>query len=235
MAVCGGKAAPGYALAKLIIQLINEVGAVVNNDPQIGDALKVVFLPDYGVTMAETIIPGSDLSEQISTAGMEASGTGNMKFSMNGALTIGTMDGANIEIREAVGDENIFIFGLLAHEVEALKHAGYDAVKEYRANPALQRVFELVRCGFFSPEAPDLFEPIYEAVVEGGDPYMVLKDFDAYVACQDRVGAAYRDPDAWSRTAILNVATMGRFSSDRTISQYAREIWNAEPVPISLD
>ena len=233
--IFGGKAAPNYTMAKLIIQLIISIGDVVNNDPDIHDLLKVVFVPDYGVTLAERIIPGSDLSEQISTAGMEASGTGNMKFAMNGALTIGTMDGANIEIREEVGDENIFIFGLTAPEVESLKASGYDARAEYEKNPALQRIFELINCGFFSPEEPDQFAPIFEAVVEGGDPFMLLKDFDAYVACQERVGRAYQDADAWTRTAILNVAATGRFSSDRTIREYARDIWNAESIPISLD
>jgi starch phosphorylase len=233
--IFGGKAAPAYTVAKLIIHLINAVGDVINADPQVGDALKVVFLPDYGVTLAETIIPGSDLSEQISTAGWEASGTGNMKFAMNGALTIGTMDGANVEIREAVGPENIFIFGLTAEEVEAARAAGYDARAQFASNPRLQSVFELINCGFFSPEEPDVFRPIYETVVEGGDRFMVLKDFDAYLECQERVARAYRDPDAWARTAALNIAAMGRFSSDRTIRQYARDIWNVTPVPIVMD
>jgi starch phosphorylase len=188
-----------------------------------------VFIPNYGVSVAEVIMPGADLSEQISTAGTEASGTGNMKLSLNGALTIGTDDGANIEIRQAVGDDNIFIFGLLAHEVAARRAAGYQPLRLYESNPALRRVLDAVGGGAFSPDEPGRYRGLVDALLWGGDHYLLLADYEAYLAAQARVDALYRQPLAWARKAVLNVAGMGPFSSDRTISEYARAIWNVEP------
>ena len=227
--IFGGKAAPGYYTAKLIIRLINAVGDVVNNDPAIGDKLKVVFLSDYRVSLAEAIFPAADLSEQISTAGTEASGTGNMKFALNGALTIGTMDGANIEIREEVGDDNIFIFGLLAHEVAALAPR-YNPWDYYNHNEDLKRVLVQIGGGQFSPHEPELFQPLVRSLLHGGDRYMLLADYASYIACQKQVETTYKDPQAWTRKAVMNVASMGKFSSDRTIEQYAKEIWDLKPV-----
>jgi starch phosphorylase len=218
-------------MAKLIIRLINAVGDVVNNDPAMRGLLKVVFLADYRVSLAEQIFPGSELSEQISTAGTEASGTGNMKFALNGALTIGTMDGANVEIREEVGDDNIFIFGLTAPEAAALRPR-YDPRECYRADPELARVLDMIRDGAFSPGDPGLFHPIVDSLLHWGDHYLLLADYAAYVACQDRVARTYRDTAAWTRMSILNVAKMGKFSSDRTIQEYAKEIWRVTPVRI---
>lgn len=229
-----GKAAPGYYMAKLIIKLINSVGDVINNDPTIGDLLKVVFLPNYSVSLAERIMPASDLSEQISTAGMEASGTGNMKFALNGALTIGTLDGANVEIKEEVGDENIFIFGLTADQVSALKRGGYDPWSYYYRNAELRATLDAIRDGHFSPNDPGLFKPIIHALLDQGDTYLLLADFEDYVKCHDRVRACYRNPSEWTRKSILNVANMGKFSTDRTIRQYAEEIWDVHPVPIQI-
>jgi starch phosphorylase len=229
--IFGGKAAPGYTTAKLIIRLINAVGDVVNGDPAVRGRLAVAFLADYRVSLAEQIFPGSDLSEQISTAGMEASGTGNMKFALNGALTIGTMDGANVEIREEVGDDNIFIFGLTADEVVALR-PGYDPWQYYHANAGLARALDMIRDDVFSPDAPGLFRPIVDSLLAGGDRYFLLADYAAYVACQERVARSYGDPAAWTRMSILNVARMGKFSSDRTIRQYADEIWGITPVRV---
>jgi starch phosphorylase len=226
--VFGGKAAPGYFLAKCIIQLINGVAHVVNHDPEVGDRLKVVFLPNYRVSQAEVIIPAADLSEQISTAGTEASGTSNMKFALNGALTIGTLDGANIEIREAVGDDNIFLFGLATPEVEELRRKGYRPREYYKSQPELRRALDTIRDGTFSHGDRGLFQPILESLLDGGDRYLVLADFASYLACQERVAALYQDQDAWTRQAILNVAHMGRFSSDRVIRQYGHEIWGVE-------
>jgi starch phosphorylase len=227
----GGKAAPGYARAKLIIKLINSVAEVVNHDPDVADRLAVYFLPNYRVSTAQKIIPAADLSEQISTAGTEASGTGNMKFALNGALTIGTLDGANIEIMEAVGEENIFIFGLKADQVSQLKHAGYNPWDFYQTQPELRRCLNMIRDGYFSKSEPQLFQPLFEALLNGGDNYLVLADYEAFINCQDRVAELYRDSDAWTRKSILNVARVGRFSSDRTIQEYARDIWGAETVP----
>jgi starch phosphorylase len=224
----GGKAAPGYFMAKRIIKLVNAVADVVNNDPIVGDRLRVLFLPNYRVSLAEVIIPAADLSEQISTAGTEASGTSNMKFALNGALTIGTLDGANVEIKEAVGYDQIFIFGLTAPEVDNLRRAGYHPRDYYERQPELRRALDMIAAGVFAPEQPGLFQPILDALLERGDHYLVLADFASYVACQDRVAALYRDPDAWTRKAILNVAHVGRFSSDRTIREYGREIWGVE-------
>jgi glycogen phosphorylase len=228
--IFGGKAAPGYAMAKHTIKLIHSVADIVNNDPVVGNALKVVFMPDYNVSNAELIIPACDLSEQISTAGTEASGTGNMKLALNGALTIGTLDGANIEIMEEVGRENIFIFGLTTDEVKALRERGYDPWDVYHADAEIREALDMIAGGFFSPDAPDRFRPVFDTLTRHGDFFLVLSDCASYVACQDRVDALYRDPDAWTRKAILNVAGMGRFSSDRTIQEYAETVWNVKPV-----
>ena len=227
-----GKAAPGYALAKLIIKLACAVGDVLNSDPDTRDVLKLVFLPDYRVSLAEKIIPAADLSEQISTAGKEASGTGNMKLALNGALTIGTLDGANVEMLEDIGEENMFIFGLTVEEIQAWKTAYYDSRAVIRENPMLQRVLGLIESGHFCFSPRDLFEPIIHAVTGGGDPFMVMADFDAYRECHAKVAEEFKDRDAWTRKSILNVAGIGKFSSDRTIAEYAKEIWRLEPVRI---
>ena len=226
--IFAGKAASSYHMAKTIIRLIHDVGAVVNHDPRIDDKLKVVFIPNYGVSVAETIMPGADLSEQISTAGTEASGTGNMKLALNGALTIGTDDGANIEIRQNVGDDNIFIFGLLAHQVAATKAAGYQPMRLYESNPALKAVLDAIGGGAFSPDEPARYRGLVDALLWGGDHYLLLADYAAYVAAQARVDALYAQPEAWARKAIANVAGMGPFSADRTIAAYAREIWHLQ-------
>lgn len=231
--VLSGKAAPAYYMAKLIIKLANSVAEVVNNDKTVSDKLKIVFLPNYRVSSAEIIIPAADLSEQISTAGMEASGTGNMKFSLNGALTIGTLDGANIEIKEEVGDDNIFIFGLKAEEIMDLK-GNYSPIDAYNADKNLQRVIELIAEGFFSRKEPGLFRPIIDSLLYQGDKFFVLADFKSYVECQDIVNTAYQDTDTWTRKSIINVANMGKFSSDRTIEEYAKEIWNLKKVNVKL-
>jgi len=231
--IFAGKAAPGYATAKLIIKLINSVADVINHDPIIGDKLKVVFLPNYDVSKAVRIIPAADLSEQISTAGTEASGTGNMKLALNGALTIGTLDGANIEIRDEVGEENIFIFGLTAEGVADLKQRGYNAWEYYHRNPELKQVLDMITSGYFSPEEPSLFQPLVDILTHSNDYFMLLADYADYVLCQQRVEELYRRPDEWTRKAIINVANMGKFSSDRTIREYAEEIWEVEPVKAS--
>jgi len=227
--IFGGKAAPAYATAKLIIKLINSVGEVVNADPQVNDRLRVVFLANYRVSLAERIFPGSDLSEQISTAGKEASGTGNMKFALNGALTIGTLDGANIEIRDEVGHENFFLFGLTAQEVQELWRRGYRPRDHYEQNPELRAVLDLINGGFFEPEHPELFRPLVQSLLEH-DPYLLLADFASYAECQQRASDAFLDKERWTKMAILNVARMGKFSSDRTIKEYAADIWRAKPV-----
>ena len=228
----GGKAAPGYAMAKWTIKLVNAVADVVNHDPDLGGRIKVVFLRNYRVSLAERIFPAADVSEQISTAGKEASGTGNMKFAMNGALTIGTLDGANVEIRDAVGHDNFFLFGLTVPEVQELRRRGYHPWEVYRANPDLKAVVEAISSGAFSPGEPSLFQPVVDSLLNGGDPYLVLADFAAYVEAQERVSRAYLDYEAWTRMAILNVARTGEFSSDRTIRQYAEEIWKVGPIPV---
>jgi len=230
--IFAGKAAPAYAAAKLIIRLINAVAQAVNRDPDVAGRIKVVFLANYGVSLAERIFPASDLSEQISTAGTEASGTGNMKFALNGALTIGTLDGANIEIMEEVGRENIFIFGMNATEVGGLRERGYNPREYYNGNRELRRVLDMVASGYFSPGSPELFTPLTDSLLNLGDHYMLLADYASYVACQDEVGALFRQQDEWARRAILNCAGMGKFSSDRTIEEYAREIWGITPVDI---
>ncbi|HLY09378.1 MAG TPA: glycogen/starch/alpha-glucan family phosphorylase, partial [Planctomycetota bacterium] len=231
--VFGGKAAPGYEMAKLIIRMINGVAEVVNKDAALEGRLRVIFLENYGVSLAEVIIPAADLSEQISTAGMEASGTGNMKFGLNGALTIGTLDGANIEMKEEVGDDNIFIFGLTAEDVALVRDHGYDPMREVQANPALGQVLKMVGDGMFSPADRSLFQPIVDSLT-GRDWFLVLKDFASYVACQERVGQLWRDPEGWSRKSILNSAGMGKFSSDRCAMEYVKEIWNVVPTPITI-
>lgn len=232
--IFAGKAAPGYWRAKLIIKLINSVAHTIENDKEVSKRLKVLFLRNYAVSNAEKIIPAADLSEQISTAGTEASGTGNMKFALNGALTIGTLDGANIEIMEEVGKENIFIFGLNAEEVETLTRTNYDPLQYYYANRELKQVIDQIRRGHFSPENVDLFKPLVDSLLYQGDQYLLLADYQSYIACQDRVSQAYRDTESWTRMSILNTARMGKFSTDRTISEYSQDIWGIEPVHIGL-
>jgi starch phosphorylase len=227
--IFGGKAAPGYFMAKLIIKLINSVAEVVNNDADVAGRLKVAFFPDFNVKNAHHIYPAADLSEQISTAGKEASGTGNMKFSMNGALTIGTLDGANVEIREEVGPENFFLFGLTAEEVLDLKAKGYAPRSFYDSNANLRVAIDQIRSGHFSPGNSDLFAPLVDNLLEH-DPFLLLADYQSYVDCQDRVSAAYRDQERWVRMSILNVARMGKFSSDRSIREYCEKIWKVKPL-----
>ncbi|MCA9709167.1 MAG: glycogen/starch/alpha-glucan phosphorylase [Myxococcales bacterium] len=232
--IFGGKAAPGYAVAKLHIKLINDVAATVNADPAMKGRLRVVFLPNYGVSMAQTIIPGTDVSEQISMAGKEASGTGNMKFAMNGALTVGTLDGANIEIREAVGEDNFFLFGLDAAQVAEVLQQGYDPGHYIERSERLRSALELIDSGFFDPDDPTRFAPLVQSL-RHHDPYLVCADFDSYWECHERVDTAYLDQAYWSRMVVSNLANMGRFSSDRTIAEYAEEIWGATPVAVSMD
>ena len=227
--IFAGKAASSYHSAKSIIRLIHDVGHVVNQDLRVAGRLKVVFIPNYGVSVAETIMPGADLSEQISTAGTEASGTGNMKLALNGALTIGTDDGANIEIRQNVGDDNIFIFGLSTAQVAAQRAAGYQPMQIYESNPALKAVLDAVGGGAFSPDEPGRYRGLVDSLLWGGDHYLLLADFDSYLAAQARVDALYRQPQAWAAKAIANVAGMGPFSADRTIAQYARQVWGITP------
>lgn len=229
-----GKAAPGYTMAKLIIKLINSVADVVNRDPDIRDCLRVVFVPDFSVKIAQLIYPAADLSEQISTAGKEASGTGNMKFAMNGALTIGTLDGANIEIREEVGEENFFLFGRTAEEVLQIKSKAYRPMEHVEADEELRKALDQIRWGAFSGGDRELFRPLVEDLLNR-DEFLVLADYRSYVACQDRVAAAYRAPSLWTRMAILNTARMGKFSSDRSIREYCRDIWQAKAVTIDLE
>jgi glycogen phosphorylase len=229
--IFGGKAAPGYYTAKLMIKLINSVGDVVNSDPDVKDRLKVVFFPDFNVTNAQHIYPAADLSEQISTAGKEASGTGNMKFAMNGALTIGTLDGANIEIREEVGEDNFFLFGLTAAQVEEAKRKGYNPHFIYDQNEELREVINLINSGYFSNGDCELFKPITDNLL-WHDPFMLLADYPLYVACQDMVADTWKNPSEWNRMAIMNVARMGKFSSDRAIQDYCEKIWKVKPFRI---
>jgi starch phosphorylase len=228
--IFGGKAAPGYWMAKQIIRLINDVAAIVNEDPAVNDKLKVVFYPNYEVSAAELLFPGSDLSEQISTAGTEASGTGNMKMALNGALTIGTLDGANVEIKEEVGDDNIFIFGLTTEQVAETRAHGYNPWDYYHGNAELRQVLDMINTGFFSVDEPERYRPIFDVLLNKGDHYMLLADYASYIATQEAVGRLYQDKEEWTRRAILNVARMGKFSSDRTIRQYADNIWKVQPV-----
>ena len=229
----GGKAAPGYYMAKLIIKLINAVAEVVNNDPDVSDRLKVVFLPDYNVKLAQHVYPASDLSEQISMAGKEASGTGNMKFALNGGLIIGTLDGANVEIRQEVGAENFFLFGLTSDEVDELKAKGYNPYDYYASNGELKAIIDRLAAGDFSNGDRELFQPLVDNLLQQ-DPFLLLADYQSYIECQERVDRAYRDREAWIKMSILNVARMGRFSSDRAIREYCQDIWNVSPVPVEL-
>ena len=216
--------------AKLIIRLINGIAEIVNRDPAVNEHLRVVFLPNYGVSLAERLIPAADLSEQISTAGKEASGTSNMKFALNGALTIGTLDGANVEIRDEVGTDNIFIFGLQADEVLRLRANDYRPGNYLAASPLLQQALHLLDCDFFSPGEPGLFRPLYDELLNR-DEYFLLADFSSYLTCQDVVSQTYRDTARWTKMSILNVARCGKFSSDRAIAEYARDIWHVSPMP----
>jgi starch phosphorylase len=227
--VFGGKAAPGYHMAKLIIRLINDVADVIDNDREVNERLKVLFIPNYDVTTAVDIIPSADLSQQISTAGLEASGTGNMKLALNGALTMGTMDGANIEMRERVGAENFFIFGLTTDQIHDLRRSGYHPRQYYESNAALKQVVDMIGHGFFSPDDPNRYRAITDNLLNS-DPYMVLADFQSYLDISDQADAIYQTPERWSRMAILNTARMGYFSSDRTIKEYAKQIWGVESV-----
>ncbi len=232
--IFSGKAAPGYDLAKRIIKLIHAVGAVVNSDPDISNRLKVVFIPDLSVKIGQLIYPAADLSEQISMAGKEASGTGNMKFALNGALTIGTLDGANVEMREEVGAENFFLFGLTAEQVKGRKATGYNPYDVYQSDNRLKAAIDAISSGQFSDGDPYLFKPIIDALLYH-DEYLVLADFADYLACQQQVDEAYRKSAHWTRMSILNVARMGKFSSDRSIKEYCADIWKAEPVPVELE
>ncbi len=231
--VFGGKAAPGYHMAKLIIKLINSVGAVINRDKSLNDQLKVVFLPNYNVSNGQRVYPAAELSEQISTAGKEASGTGNMKFQMNGALTIGTLDGANIEMRDEVGPENFFLFGMTDIQVAGTLREGYRPIDLYETNDALREVIDLILCGFFSRGDGDIFRPLVDNLLYH-DPFLVMADFQSYIDCQAQVETAYLDPDHWTRMSILNTARSGLFSSDRAIQEYANDIWKINPVDINL-
>jgi glycogen phosphorylase len=232
--IFGGKAAPGYFMAKLIIKLINSVGEVLNDDPDVDGRLKVVFLPNYNVKQARWIHPAANLSEQISTAGYEASGTSNMKFAMNGALTIGTLDGANIEIRQAVGEENFFLFGLTAEEVRLKKDTGYHPSEYYQSNANLREAIDSISSGRFSRGDSSLFKPLVDSLMKQ-DPYLVFADYEAYVQCQERVSKAYQDKDNWTRMSVLNTARMGKFSSDRAIREYCDRVWNATPLKVQLE
>jgi starch phosphorylase len=229
--IFGGKAAPGYFMAKLIIKLINSVGEVINTDPQINGRLRVVFMPNFNVKNSQLLYPAADLSEQISMAGKEASGTGNMKFSMNGALTIGTLDGANVEIRAEVGEENFFLFGLSADEVGQLQARGYRPMEHYTRNDELRSVIDLIDSGLFAHGDKDLFRPLTDNL-KHHDPFMVLADYQSYLDCQQEVGRTYGDPGRWDRMSILNVARMGKFSSDRSVRDYCRDIWKVDPLPV---
>jgi starch phosphorylase len=229
-----GKAAPGYAMAKLVVKFINNVADTINHDPDMSGVLQVHFIPNYRVTLAERIIPAADISEQISTAGNEASGTGNMKFALNGALTVGTMDGANIEMCEQMGAENMFIFGLNAEEVGRTKAQGYNPRAFYEKSETLRRVMDLIASGYFNPHEPGIFKPLHDSLINE-DRYMILADFESYVNCQKKAAQVYTDQRQWAAMVIRNIANMGKFSSDRSIRQYAEEIWHAEPVEIVLD
>jgi starch phosphorylase len=229
--IFAGKAAPGYIMAKRIIKLIHSVGEVVNSDPEVKGKLRVAFLPDYNVKNCQRLFPGADLSEQISTAGKEASGTGNMKFALNGALTIGTLDGANVEIREAVGEENFFLFGLTVDEVQQVRAAGYQPGEHYGADPELRAALDAVAAGDFSGGDGEVFRPLVDNLLHH-DPFLVLADYRSYVDAQGEVEKAWGDEEAWTRASILNAARCGRFSSDRSIRDYCRDIWNVEPLPV---
>jgi len=229
----GGKAAPGYHMAKQIIKLINSVAATVNNDPIVGDKLKVVYLENYRVSMAEKIIPAADLSEQISTAGTEASGTGNMKFMLNGALTIGTLDGANVEMAEEMNDKNIFIFGMKVEEVSALQKRGYNANEFINKNKDLSQIIDQIENGFFTPDSPDLLRDLATSL-RNHDRFYVCADYEDFIRVQDEVAKVYLDQDKWQKMCLYNIAATGKFSTDRTIAEYCREIWGINPGTIQL-
>lgn len=224
----GGKAAPGYHTAKQIIRLICAVGNIVNNDPIVGDRLKVVYLENYRVTLAEQVIPAADLSEQISTAGTEASGTGNMKFMLNGGLTIGTLDGANVEMMEEMGKENIFIFGMTVEQVEELQKRGYNAWDYYNRIPELRQCIDQIQSGFFTPNDPNKFHDLVN-ILMNHDRFYLFADYESYIEAQKKVDQLYQNPNEWTKKCIMNIASSGKFSSDRTIAQYGREIWGVEP------
>ena len=232
--IFGGKAAPGYLQAKLIIKLIHSVGEVVNQDADVRGRLKVVFFPNFNVKNAMKIYPAADLSEQISMASKEASGTGNMKFAMNGALTMGTLDGANVEIREEVGPENFFLFGLNVQEVERLKATGYNPMDYYLGNATLKEVIDFIASGYFSHGDPELFRPLVDGLLYQ-DPYLVLADFASFMAKQDEAALMFQDQPRWTRMSILNTARMGKFSSDRSIQEYCEKIWQVQPQPVVLE
>jgi starch phosphorylase len=229
--IFSGKAAPSYFMAKLIIKLINSIGDAVNNDPAVRSRLRVVFLPDFSVKSAQHIYPAGDLSEQISVAGKEASGTGNMKFALNGALTIGTLDGANVEIREEVGADNFFLFGMNVEEVWELKRRGYRPQEFYEKNDSLREILDFIGSGALAGGDASLFRPLLDRLLYE-DPFMVLADYQAYVDCQEQVTALWRDQQAWTRKAILNMARMGKFSSDRSIRDYCEKVWRVKPVKV---
>ena len=230
----GGKAAPGYYMAKLIIKFINNISEVINNDPATKGLLRVYFVPNYRVSLAQYLIPATDLSEQISTAGTEASGTGNMKFAMNGALTIGTMDGANVEMAEEIGEKNMFIFGLRTNEVQDIQRRGYNPHSYYEKSEVLRKTIDFIKSGYFSPVEEGIFNPLVDNLLYD-DRYLLLADFDDYVRAQKQVSDLYREnPKEWAKRSILNVANMGKFSSDRTIAEYANEIWNLKPIKIDI-
>jgi starch phosphorylase len=230
--IFGAKAAPGYTMAKLIIKLINNVAEVVNHDPDVDGRLQVVFLENFNVTLAEMIYPAADISEQISMAGKEASGTGNMKFALNGALTTGTLDGANVEIRERVGEENFFLFGLTAAEVDALKQSGYNPLDIYYSNPDLKAAVDSISLGVFSAGDKELFKPIVDSLLYH-DQYLVCADYQSYLDCQARAVTAYQDQEQWTRMSILNSARCGFFSSDRAMREYAADIWGVEALKVN--
>lgn len=230
--IFAGKAASAYYNAKQIIHLINDVAKVINNDERIKGKLKVVFIPNYGVSLAQMIIPAADLSEQISTAGTEASGTSNMKFALNGALTIGTLDGANVEMLKHVGEENIFIFGNTTEQVEALRNNGYNPRQIYEQDPELNQALTQIATGAFSPEDPRRYASLFDSLVNFGDHYQLLADYRSYIDTQDKVDELYKTPNEWTHRAVMNIANMGYFSSDRTIQEYADEIWNIKAVKL---
>jgi starch phosphorylase len=231
--IFGAKAAPGYVKAKLIIKLINSIADVVNNDPAIGDKIKVVFLENYNVSLGERVYPAANLSEQISTAGKEASGTGNMKFALNGALTIGTLDGANIEIRDCVGQENFFLFGNTVEQLGELRKQGYNPRDYYNNNHELREVIDQIASGHFSNGASELFQPIVRGLLDR-DEYFLFADYQSYLDAQARVDALYTNAEAWTKQSILNTARVGKFSSDRTIREYCEEIWRAKPLRVRI-
>ena len=231
--IFGGKAAPGYYMAKLIINLINDVSLTINQNPVIRERLNVIFVPNYKVSVAEKIIPATDISQHISTAGTEASGTGNMKFILNGGLILGTLDGANIEIAQEVGAENIFTFGLSSDQVNSLKESGYKTAVSLQNNPGLSKALSMIKSGYFNREKPDLYNDLYNSLVFE-DEYLLMEDFSSYAQCRQRVIDTWEDQKTWTRMSILNTAAAGKFSSDRTITEYAKDIWGIKAVKVEL-